>query len=303
MMSGWTFRVLLVGPVASLALAACQAAPAPPPAPDPSVRVTGQRAADFGIPDPVALPSLNDMQEISGGAADGAGDEGQRERDVRLGAMRDAALSYGAQGGLAWRSQRLNEELKVSAALLGRVFNFRELMLEGPEGSLVLPPVISEARDSWSTAAGGQELRIADRVYEIINNARFVPTAPVWQTYLVRSFTMPRKPFPVLLPKDEGERRQWREWVAEGWESGVEQAQAIFAVDLARLERDIAGMIRYRILLAQRVVTPPYTAVGDLGVTGGGDGLRVRDRTLRITVNSQLVNDAGEWLPAPYVLP
>lgn len=290
--------------VLGLALAGCQVPPPPAPSvPDTTVRLSGQPAPDFGIPDPVALPSLADMQEMKGDGGVPADAEGERERSIRLKAMREAALSYGAQGGLAWRAQRINEEMRAHAAELGRVFDFKELLLEGPEGSLVAPPVISEARDSWSAANGGQELRIADRVYEIINNARFVPTAPVWQTYLVRGFQMPKKPFPVLLPKNDDERRLWREWVAEGWESGVEQARAIFAADLAKLERDITGMIRYRVLLAQRVVTPPHLAVGDHGVTGDGEDLRVRDRSLRITVNSKLVKDADEWLPSPYVLP
>jgi defect-in-organelle-trafficking protein DotC len=285
-------------------LSACQTAPPPaPPIADTTVRIKEQPHADFGIPTPVVLPSLSEMQGLQGDGANSENDANEREQSIRLKAMRDAALSYGAQGGLAWCAQRINEEMRAQADKIGQVFNFKELLVQGPEGSLVAPPIISEARDSWSSASGGQELRIADRVYEIISAARFVPTAPVWQTYLVRSFQAPQKPFPVLLPKNADERRLWKTWVAEGWNRGVGQGQAIFAADLARLERDMTGMIRYRILLAQRVVTAPHLAVGDHGVTGNGDGLRVRDRSLRITATSKLVQDSQQWRPSPFVVP
>jgi hypothetical protein len=41
----------------------------------------------------------------------------------------------------------------------------------------------------------------------------------------------------------------WNKWVAEGWADGEKQAVDIFLADLGRLERDIVGMARYRVLL------------------------------------------------------
>lgn len=72
-------------------------------------------------------------------------------------------------------------------------------------------------------------------------------------------------------------------WVAEGWSQGEKQAIDIYLSDLGRLERDITGMARYRVLLRAGLVEPPRVAFQNQAVAGGRDQLHVGDRTVRIT--------------------
>ncbi len=61
--------------------------------------------------------------------------------------------------------------------------------------------------------------------------------------------------------------------VEMGWFEGIDQADQIYTENLARLKRDYQGMIRYRMLLAQNMVSAPQVAHRELGVTGGGEEL------------------------------
>ena len=54
-------------------------------------------------------------------------------------------------------------------------------------------------------------------------------------------------------------------------------------------------MIRYRTLLAQNMVSPPYVAEMNMGVTGGGSDLTAGDRLLRITAFPTLQNNSQDW--------
>ena len=58
------------------------------------------------------------------------------------------------------------------------------------------------------------------------------------------------------------------------------------------------GMVRYRMLLSQGMVTPPYAIQFDRGVTGGGDRMRVGDRAVTITGKPSLTTGTERWQPA-----
>src|SRR3546814_14168427 len=118
---------------------------------------------------------------------------------------------------------------------------------------MVLPPVISEARDTWEAGNGGKSLRIADKFYEIVAQSRFTPNAPLWHTHLIRHFRLPSAPPDALLPKNDKEREFWASYVRTGWEAGSKQARAIFTADLHLLERDFTGMEIGRASCRERV--------------------------------------------------
>jgi defect-in-organelle-trafficking protein DotC len=202
------------------------------------------------------IPSLEEMQEIRKVGRDPA--VSSAEDRLRAPALRDAALSYGARGGLAWASQQINRELNDQAPELSRTFDFKRFLIRQPAGDVtLLPPVIVESRETYEQADAGRTLRVADHFYEILEQARFAPVAPLWHTYLIRHYTAPERPQDSLIPKNEGERDLWRSFVANGWDKGVEQAREIFRDDMRRLERDYAGMIRYSELLEKGEVSPP----------------------------------------------
>ncbi|QQR69315.1 MAG: type IV secretory system conjugative DNA transfer family protein [Alphaproteobacteria bacterium] len=217
---------------------------------------------------------------------------------IRGEAIREAALSYGARGGLAWRTFEIQRRLAEHESTLVRTYDFKRLLISAPSGLLIEPPVISEAERAVIVGSGGQDAAVADRVYRIGRTARIVTAGRDWRHYLERDWGVVEPPPEVLFPRDEIERIRWQEWVAKGWEEGVRQADDIFQADLDRLTADFVGMVRYRQLLAQGIVTPTYAAQNDRGVTGGGRELRIGDRAVKITSNPQLTAHSEQWTPA-----
>ncbi len=281
-------RATLLGGVAaaSLGLAGCATGDGLlPPGIQPVAAINGSyRAGEVDIP-VTPLPSLDDVINSVPSKPDG---EVKQEDRLRGGALREAALSYGMRAGLAWESRNINRAVMNRSAELSTTYDFNRLLIRGPDAVKILPPVISEARSNWESQDAGKTLRVADTVYEIMDQARFTAVAPMWQTYVVRDYKTPEPPPDVLLPRDGEERAEWARAVKEGWELGRKQAQEIFQADLDRLERDFSGMVRYRSLLEEGKVSPPVLADARLGTTGSGQDMRVNDRAVRITQDPSL---------------
>lgn len=218
--------------------------------------------------------------------------------DLRNDAMREAALSYGARGGLAWQTYVIREEMETRAGYLDKVFDFGQLLVPAPSGLLIEPPIIAESIDAMIIDSKGLEAAVADRVYNIGRNARIVSAPRTWRFYLERQWGDVIPPPDILRPASKEERRKWSDWVEKGWEEGIRQADEIFQTDLNKLVADYQGMIRYRMLLAQGMVSPPYALQVDRGVTGGGNEMRVGDRALSITGLPELKPKSEEWQPA-----
>lgn len=218
--------------------------------------------------------------------------------DIRNDALKEAALSYGARGGLAWRTYFIREEMETRARYLDKVFDFRQLLIPAPSGLLIEPPVIAESADAMLIEQGGQNAAVADRIYNIGRNARIVSTARTWRAYLERQWGDIAPPPEILLPTSKDEMAIWLGFVDKGWQAGIEQAEEIFQADLNKLASDYNGMVRYRTLLAQGMVSPPYALQVDRGVTGGGNEMRVGDRSVAITGLPQLQPGTQSWQPA-----
>jgi defect-in-organelle-trafficking protein DotC len=267
------------------------------------VDATGQPRADvnasyrpgqINLPD-AATPTLAEMQNLQKRAKPAAVSDEDR---LRAPALRDAALSYGVRGGLAWASKQINLDLNAEAENLSRTWDFNPLLIKAQSGQTVLPPVISQSNATYEQNDAGRTLRVADTYYQIIEQARFAPNAPLWHTYLLRTYTSPEPPPDALLPKNDGERDLWRKFVAEGWEQGVKQARDIFKEDLSRLNRDFTGMVRYSQLLDDGKVSAPVVAETNMGVTGTGQDARYNDRVLRITQDPRLTVQHTEDIKA-----
>lgn len=218
--------------------------------------------------------------------------------NIREDAIEEAALSYGARGGLTYRTWHIRKEMETRARYLDKVFDFRQLLIPAPSGLLIEPPVISEAMDAMIIDAKGTEAAVADRVLNIGQNARIVSAPRTWRAYLERDWSNVDPPPDILRPRDKEERKMWEEYVRKGWDMGIEQADQIFQADLNKLVADYQGMVRYRQLLSQGMVSPPYALQVDRGVTGGGDEMRIGDRALSLTELPKLQTRAQEWQPA-----
>lgn len=209
---------------------------------------------------------------------------------IRRMALKEMALSVGAQSALAWRAKQIDDQLSFQAKHLDAIFNFNALVLDHN----VLPPVLLQGEQALNLA-DPQSIRLADRVYKIEKQAHFVTTPPNWRDYLWLNFNKPERPDNTMLPKNREEKLYWQHYVELGWEQGISQANSIFADNLARLQQDLEGMGLYRQLLAQGLVSKPYVASTELGVTGDGNNIRINDQVLRITALPQLDPNSKGW--------
>ncbi len=248
--------------------------------------VDGIRDAPPSIKDLIDIPKENKVVEKDAEVV---------PLEIRLDAIKEAALSYGARGGLAFRTWHIRNEMEGRAQYLDKVFDFRQLLIPAPSGLLIEPPVISEAMDAMIIDNGGLNAAVADRVLNINQNVRIVSASRTWRSYLERQWGDIDPPPDVLRPETAEERKVWARWIKEGWVLGIEQADDIFRADLNKLTADYEGMVRYRVLLTQGMVTQPYALQQDRGVTGGGNEMRIGDRGLTITDVPQLQKGYQEW--------
>lgn len=288
----FSHRLVLLGlATLPLTLAGCQVPPtvAVPASGDASVSINADRPTGSLQMPFLRLPTLSEMQDQKP-----VGNQESKEEKLRAPALRDAALTYGVRGGLAWASQQINQRLNQRAGELTQTYNFVPLLIRAPSGQTLLPPVITESDGTYESSDAGSTLRIADRFYDIQQEAQFAPTAPLWHSYLFRSYKAPSPPPDDDLPKTDEERDAWKVYVATGWEQGIKQAQDIFKADLNRLNRDYNGMVRYSALLQQGQVTAPIVAESNMGITGTGKTARYNDRLLKITGAARLNVDAPD---------
>ena len=279
--------------------------PVPPiPAPDEMEDAAHRLASPLNIPITGATiaprigggevpPSLESLQAARPDVKPSEGLSGPRAE-----ALREAALSYGARGGLAARAFAINEMLRRYETRLDRSFDFHNLVGAAAGGqTLMRPPVVTEAELTFALADGGQTARETGHIYQITRQAQLASAPPNWRTYLVRTWATPSPPPDALRPRTEDEVTHWDQWVAEGWAKGERQAVEIFLSDLSRLERDLIGMARYQVLLRAGLVEPPKLAFERQPVEGGRDMMRIDDRTIRITDQPGLNANQRQWHP------
>ena len=212
---------------------------------------------------------------------------------IREMALKETALSLGAQSGLAWRAKYIDDQLVKQTRNLDAIYDFNALVLEHN----VLPPVLLEGRNTLNLAET-QTIRVSDRTYKVSKQAHFITTAPDWRQYLWMDYKKPEYPHISLLPTTKEERQTWKCYVEKGWEKGVDQANTILEESISRIKEDFTGMILYRKLLAMNMVSPPYVSNTALGVTGDGDEIHIDDRVLRITALPALNINSEEWRAA-----
>ncbi|OGT11280.1 MAG: hypothetical protein A2X77_01735 [Gammaproteobacteria bacterium GWE2_42_36] len=213
---------------------------------------------------------------------------------IREQALKETALSIGAQGGLSMRSRQINELLTQNQKELDRIFNFSGLML--PDN--VLPPVLEESHQSLSLV-GPNIITLSDHTYHILKQARFVTAPPTWRDYLWMDYQKPTLPDTSLLPQNKQERKLWKTYIDTGFHQGIDQANNIYQSNVASLRRDYAGMMLYRDLFAKNMVTRPYVVSSRLGVTSNSDHteMRINDQVLEIAAVPQLNANSNRWKP------
>lgn len=215
-------------------------------------------------------------------------------KQAHLEVVRETAISYSTQYALHWEAKLINEHLESRSRQMDAIYDFRQLLLENS----VVPPILEESRQNVSYG-NYKHIRVSDRFIKIVKPAGFSTVAPTWRDYVYLKFTKPDLPNDRLWPRTAEERKAWDEGLVEGWKVGRWQASSIFASNLGLLKRDFNGMVLYHNLLAQNMISPTYSAIANLGVTGNGREMQLNDRVVKITSESQLQpNNVDQWRAA-----
>jgi defect-in-organelle-trafficking protein DotC len=210
--------------------------------------------------------------------------------EMRKQALVELAQSLGASAGMVKQMQILKKDMDKYSTELDRIFDFSKLIIDNG----VLAPVLIEGLANYAQNSD-DEIRVADKIYKIDVPAKFVSVYPTWRSYVMFSYPSTDIPPNSYLPKNETEQQIWDMAVQEGWKEGIQQANRIFEVSYSRLEKDYLGMIKYKLLLGQGLITPTIIAKQNLGVTGGGKEMAINDQVFRITDHSSLNPNSKEW--------
>ncbi|MHB8565363.1 MAG: type IV secretory system conjugative DNA transfer family protein [Acidiferrobacteraceae bacterium] len=261
----------------------------PPPAVTPPAIVRPGNGAQ--------APLLSAMRRLS------TGQEGivSSGLNIRLRAVRDQAMTLGAQGGLYWRSRQIDAYLTRHGAQLSAVFNFAPLVLHG---SVLLPSIARIAPDVRLSVDRRSMTQVL-ATYRIEHGAHLVAVTPTWRTWL----TMPQhapdlRQVPVaLLPKNARERKDWHRWVAAGWNAGLGQADSEFKDRVRRLRARYLGMLRFLRLADAGVVSVPRVGEGRYGIQVGRRVLHDGVRIFRVTAEPRFLAEQAWRAPVLSVSP
>lgn len=260
-----------------------------------------------GFSAPASAQSASGLEQAINGIGNGSVEDASTpEKDLRARAMREAAQSYGARSGLLFRTKQIRVDIDRAAKSNDVIYNFGPLMLvdQLPDEAGVmrsrdvLPPVIVKEDVSFKQDSD-TIIQKGGTNYHIFSQAKFLPIPPTWRSYLYRNVgeQTVAKPPSSLLPRSPGEQARYQQWISEGWSAGISQADSIYDSDMNRLDRDFNGMVLYYELVAQNMVTLPYIATSNSGVSGDATHLNLNNVTLRITIMPEFRHDSSKWTP------
>lgn len=230
-----------------------------------------------------------------------SGDDLDGKNAFRSKAMKEAALAVGAQNGYIEHLGYLKEEIIKKEDSMDDIWDF-SLIMKLASGKLdemhLLPPVMRKSERIISLSADSSRIKIAGNMYEIIKPARLVSIAPNWRQYLIYDQKMlASKPSKVLLPKDDEEMTAWSEWVEEGWEAGIIQAEIEMTYRSRKLGQDFNGMVKYVQLLTEGKVLKPIVSSSHQNVVGSNNKMIVDEKILQLAIPARLNSNANDWEP------
>jgi defect-in-organelle-trafficking protein DotC len=245
------------------------------------------------------IPAQAQVDSLMGAMKSGSGSASGLPL-VRESILRESAVVYGAREGLRIQSCLIMGEIEKQRADLDRRFRFGDLMI----GKGILPPAISEARDSVSLES--TVMRVAKRVYHFDENVRIVDVPPTWRDWLLVGLTpdscgggpIDAPDQDQLKPQTPQEEAFFRGVLQRSYDMGVQQAREVLEANLARLERTYFGMRRYFELYARGMVSAPMIATStDVLVRDDPNTLVVGNAVIRIMVPVDFVEKSDQWKP------
>lgn len=205
--------------------------------------------------------------------------------------LTEAGKTEGFRGGKAQRAWELRQSLEQHARQLDNTYLFSPLISR--QGWL--PPVIAEAT-SLATITDKQ-MRTANHVYNILVPERFVSNPPGWRQYLFAGLSVQSAPTDAVIPRNRAERTVWQNAIKKGWQEGRQSADDTLAANFNRLTRDYTGMMRYSLLVKQKMITPPVIAEQQQSVSGSREELMLGDKVRDLKQRAGFDLDKKKWEP------
>ncbi|WP_159437671.1 type IV secretory system conjugative DNA transfer family protein [Ferrimonas marina] len=228
---------------------------------------------------------------------------GEGDDQMRLRAMREAAISVGAQHGYNEYMGYLKGELETISADLDALFPFRDLMRLEDNGQVelyLLPPVVREVKDVTRVNGEHTELTTTGTLLAVDKPARLVTTPPDWREYVFYDQAVDiSDPPSVLLPESDKEKQAWAAWVLEGWSAGVEQADIEMKYRLRRLGSDFIGMAKYLRLVSENKAYKATVVSQSVDVHGDSNRMAIEQRVYKLHDGGGLQLDASDWKAVP----
>ncbi|MCA1785129.1 MAG: type IV secretion system DotC family protein [Desulfobacteraceae bacterium] len=219
-----------------------------------------------------------------------------KDSDLRFSAIAEAGTMLGIQTAVKHRHEQINETLESIASELDAMYDFSALL---EHDGRVQPPIITEVQNALQIKSAAESIS-SQVVYKIIQDAKIVSTPPNWRSYLLKSFTAIEDVNPILLPRTDAEQRVWSRSVEKGWHQGVKQAERVFDANLSILQRDYLGLLTYKHLALQNIISVPMVAEGELGIKIRNKTMDVDQRVFRITGDTSF-NKEDKWKPVGHI--
>lgn len=211
--------------------------------------------------------------------------------NIRIGLVRDAAMSVAMRAGLAKQSVAINQMLSRIGGHLDQIYDFNALMLEHG----MIPPVIR--RLERITEQEGDILRYSNIRFRIVKQAQFTTRPPTWRTYLtIPLWSDNSRIVGDLMPKNSAERKAASDGLKKGWDAGAKQANDMFFKGLTRLENDYLGMATYHALLKSNMVTLPNVLRKDVPVIGDGNTMTIDQSTYSFKMKPAFNPRMMQWV-------
>ncbi|AUH51488.1 hypothetical protein CXB49_11990 [Chromobacterium sp. ATCC 53434] len=209
---------------------------------------------------------------------------------LKVKAVFNAGLSYGAQLGQARECERLNAMLQAQDATLSQVFDFSRLLL--PDS--LLPPVLSSSRNTVRLESPTSMVSV-EASYRVREDARFVTAPPSWWDYMQQPVPEVREPDAALKPLTPEEKAAWDDGVRQGWVAGVQAAKVAYGSKLAQLKESFNGMLLYKMLWLKKMVDPPKVVRQELRVVDADGGIDVKVVRKVVSQPVVFVKDLPRW--------
>ena len=100
-----------------------------------------------------------------------------------------------------------------------------------------------------------------------------------------------------VIPRNRAERNVWQNAIKKGWEEGRQSADDTLAANFNRLTRDYTGMMRYSLLVKQKMVTPPVVTEQQQTVSGTREELMLGDKVRDLKQRAGFELDKKQWKP------